>query len=110
MRGLRVPQSWISKFPTRYLATAPPSPKKKKLGSTISLDHFLQRGKAISLWRTILRDSRRIADANTRKETIDFARVEFKRNMHVTDISQIRYLIGTGKTQWDGMERYIDGL
>ena len=24
--------------------------------------------------------------------------------------TQIRYLISTGKTQWEGMERYIDGL
>jgi hypothetical protein len=24
--------------------------------------------------------------------------------------TQIRYLISTGRTQWEGMERYIDGL
>jgi hypothetical protein len=65
------------------------------------------------------------------------ARDEFRRNKGVTDIvspaftiqkrwkqrwsqgtemlmgamqTQIRYLISTGKTQWDGMERYIDGI
>jgi len=38
------------------------------------------------------------------------AREEFERNKNVTDITQIRYLISTGKTQWDSMERYIDGL
>jgi len=38
------------------------------------------------------------------------ARDEFERNRNVTDITQIRYLISTGKTQWDSMERYIDGL
>jgi len=40
----------------------------------------------------------------------EMARYEFKRNKDVTDITQIRYLISTGKTQWEGMERYIDGL
>ena len=58
-----------------------------------------------------------------------FARDEFKRNKEVKDIvcsagrgiggrianwfgvqTQIRYLISTGKTQWETMERYIDGL
>jgi len=41
---------------------------------------------------------------------LDFAREEFKRNKDVKDLTQIRYLISTGKTQWEGMERYIDGL
>lgn len=101
-----------------------------RLDSTISLDHvrlsfqalkvtaspvnqqmqFLQRGRALSLWRTIVRGCRRISDSNTREETLRFARDEFKRNKEVKDIVQIRYLISTGKTQWESMERYIDGL
>jgi len=80
------------------------------LDSTISLDHFLQRGRALSLWRTIVRGSRRIADPNSREEILRFARDEFKRNKEVKDITQIRYLISTGKTQWESMERYIEGL
>jgi len=39
-----------------------------------------------------------------------FAKEEFVRNKEVKDITQIRYLISTGKTQWETMERYIDGL
>ncbi|KAE9366675.1 hypothetical protein N431DRAFT_77478 [Stipitochalara longipes BDJ] len=70
--------------------------RPSRLDSTISLDHFLQRGRALSLWRTIVRGSRRIADPNTRQETLRF--------------TQIRYLISTGKTQWESMERYIEGL
>jgi len=46
----------------------------------------------------------------TRKETRQLAREEFERNKYVTDITQIRYLISTGKTQWQAVERYIDGL
>ncbi|PMD24497.1 hypothetical protein NA56DRAFT_643066 [Hyaloscypha hepaticicola] len=84
--------------------------RPSRLDSTISLDHFLQRGRALSLWRTIVRGCRRISDSNTREETLRFARDEFKRNKEVKDIVQIRYLISTGKTQWESMERYIDGL
>lgn len=84
--------------------------RPSRLDSTISLDHFLQRGRALSLWRTIVRGSRRISDPNTREETLRFAKGEFKRNKEVKDITQIRYLISTGKTQWESMERYIDGL
>ena len=47
---------------------------------------FLQRSKALALWRSIVRGSRRIADEKTKKETLDFAREEFKRNKDKTDI------------------------
>ena len=38
----------------------------------------------------------------------DFAREEFERNRNVTELGQIRYLISTGKTQFDSMRRYVD--
>ncbi|PBP26815.1 complex 1 protein [Diplocarpon rosae] len=84
--------------------------RPSRLDSTISLDHFIQRGRVISLWRTILRGCRRISDQNTKIETLQFARDEFRRNREVKDIGQIRYLTSTGKAQWQTMERYIDGL
>lgn len=84
--------------------------RSSRFGANVSLDHFLQRGRALALWRQILRGTRRITDDSTRSEMREMARYEFKRNKNVTDITQIRYLISTGKTQWEGMERYIDGL
>ena len=33
---------------------------------------------------------------------------EFARNRHVHDVSQIRYLVSTGKAEWDGMRRYVE--
>jgi len=39
-----------------------------------------------------------------------FARDEFERNKGIRDVTQIRYLISTGKTQWESMDRYINGL
>lgn len=95
---------------TRAHSSAKPRRPSSKLGPTVSLDHFLQRSKAISLYRRILRDCRRIPDAGSREETRRFVRDDFERNRGVTDLSQIKYLIGTGKTQWEGMERYITGI
>ncbi|KAF4826937.1 LYR motif-containing protein 2 [Colletotrichum tropicale] len=85
-------------------------PAKSRFGKTLSLDHFLQRSRALSLYREILRGTQRIADPTTRAESRRYARDEFERHRDVTDINHIRYLISTGKTEFQGMERYIDGM
>ncbi len=36
-----------------------------------------------------------------------FAREEFERHRAVTDGSKIRYLLSTGKTEFETMERYV---
>ncbi|KAL2402937.1 hypothetical protein ABEF93_006145 [Exophiala dermatitidis] len=88
---------------TRTRTRRPPPP--------LSLDHFIQRQRVLSLWRSILRAAYRIPKSSpTRDETIAYARGEFERNRHVEDLSQIRYLISTGKAEFDGMQRYIDEL
>lgn len=73
-----------------------------------------------------------MADKTARSETRRFARDEFERHRGVTDIvrfplpcspssplsarfltclkSHIRYLLSTGKTEWENMERYIGGM
>ncbi|KFY68885.1 hypothetical protein V496_00708 [Pseudogymnoascus sp. VKM F-4515 (FW-2607)] len=94
----------------RFFASEAARRPKSRFGPTVSLEHFLQRGKVLSLWRRVLRDTRRIADLETRAETRRMAKDEFQRNKDVKDISQIKYLISTGKSQWDATERYIDGL
>ncbi|KAI8240255.1 LYR motif-containing protein 2 [Colletotrichum sp. SAR 10_99] len=85
-------------------------PAKSRLGKTLSLDHFLQRSRVLSLYREILRGTQRIADPTTRAESRRYARDEFERHRDVTDINHIRYLISTGKTEFQSMERYIDGM
>jgi len=44
----------------------------------------------------------------TREEMRTFARGEFERNKFVYDLGHIRYLISTGKTQFDSMRRYVE--
>ncbi|KAI1849158.1 hypothetical protein JX265_012791 [Neoarthrinium moseri] len=83
---------------------------RSRLGGALSLDHFLQRSRVLSLYRTILRGTRRIGDPTTRSETRSFARAEFERHRAVTDIGHIRYLLSTGKTEWEAMERYMGGM
>ncbi|KFX90135.1 hypothetical protein O988_08332 [Pseudogymnoascus sp. VKM F-3808] len=100
----------MDSYDFRFFATEAARRPKSRFGPTVSLEHFLQRGKVLSLWRRVLRDTRRIGDLQTRAETRKMARDEFELNRNVKDISQIKYLISTGKSQWDATERYIDGL
>ncbi|KAI0473582.1 hypothetical protein GGR56DRAFT_676067 [Xylariaceae sp. FL0804] len=95
---------------TAAAAAAASSPSRSRLGATLSLEYFVQRARVLSLYRTILRGTGRIHDATTRAETRGFARVEFERHRAVTDLGHIRYLLSTGKTQWEGMERYIGDM
>ncbi|KAM0287037.1 hypothetical protein ACHAQH_000722 [Verticillium albo-atrum] len=90
-----------------YSIHAPPRTRLKK---TLSLDHFLQRGRVLSLYRTILRGTAHIADPSTKAESRRYARGEFERHRDVTDIGHIRYLLSTGKVEWDSMGRYVEGL
>ncbi|POS72984.1 complex 1 protein [Diaporthe helianthi] len=123
-------------FPQRQLrcyAHGPGRTRPWRLGETVSLDHtpgrrvagslmrcalcpqFLQRSRVLALYRTVLRGIRRISDHKTRDETRLFVRQEIERHRHhglLTDRpplqQHIRYLLSTGKTQWDGFERFID--
>ena len=61
---------------------------RSRLGSktALSLEHFLQRSRALALYRTIVRGTRQISDPTTRAETRRFAREEFERHRAVTDL------------------------
>ncbi|KAI0876959.1 complex 1 LYR protein [Hypoxylon argillaceum] len=94
----------------RRYATSTPPPPKSRLRPTLSLEHFLQRARVLALYRTVLRGTRHISDPATRSETRSFARAEFERHRGVTDLDHVRYLLSTGKTEWESMERYIGGM
>ncbi|KAF4441331.1 LYR motif-containing 2 [Fusarium acutatum] len=83
-------------------------PGGSRLKPTLSLDQFIQRGRVLAFYRTILRGTKKIADPTTRAESRKYARDEFERRRNVTDASHVRYLLSIGKTEWEGMERYID--
>jgi hypothetical protein len=79
----------------RGYATVGPAPSRLRFrGKTpVSLDHFIQRQRALALWREIVRSTASIPDPARRQEMRQFARDEFEQHKHVTDIGHIRYLI-----------------
>ncbi|RMD44276.1 hypothetical protein DV735_g764, partial [Chaetothyriales sp. CBS 134920] len=85
-------------------AKAPPRPSSR--APKLSLEHFIQRQRVLSLWRTIVRSIYK-TPKDRRPELLAYAKGEFARHKHVTDLTQIRYLISTGKTEFDQVERYM---
>ncbi|KAI5859690.1 hypothetical protein GGS23DRAFT_607393 [Durotheca rogersii] len=83
---------------------------KSSLGATLSLDHFILRSSVLSLYRRVLRGTRRISDRATRVEARNYARSELERHRGVSDAAHIRFLLSTGRTEWENMERYIGGI
>ena len=76
----------------------------------LSLSDFLLRQRVLSLWRDIVRELNKIPkESSTREEVKNFAREEFERNKDVTDTTKIRYLVSTGRTQFDEMSRGFAG-
>ncbi|PYH47389.1 LYR motif-containing protein 2 [Aspergillus saccharolyticus JOP 1030-1] len=82
-----------------------PSKLKK---STIGLDHFIQRQRVLAFWREIVRALNSIPSSSTRDELRNYARNEFERHREVTDLQHIRYLLSTGKAEFETMRRYLD--
>ena len=91
----------------RVLASVSPKPARPAKPPPLSLEHFLQRSKVIALWRTVLRSLYKVPKGN-RGELVRYARESFERNKKVSDATQIRYLISTGKAELETMQRYID--
>ncbi|KAJ4987832.1 complex 1 protein [Stagonosporopsis vannaccii] len=86
------------------IATKPPSRLQARGKNPLGLDRFIERQKVISLWRDIVRSTNNIPDAATRADMRHFARAEFKQHRHITDLDHIRYLLSTGKTQYQTMK------
>ncbi|KAJ5465104.1 uncharacterized protein N7458_000790 [Penicillium daleae] len=107
-----------------------PSKLKKP---AISLDHFIQRQRVLSLWRDIVRALHSMMTLDvvplslktaylifilqleappspTRDELRSYARHEFERNREVTDLALTvsHTLSDLGKAEFETMRRYID--
>ncbi|KAI6247136.1 hypothetical protein HI914_04707 [Erysiphe necator] len=62
---------------------------------------FILRAKVLSLYRMILRSSSCISKVEQRREVTKYVRNEFERNREVSDLMRIRYLVSTGKAEWE---------
>ncbi|CAI7616414.1 unnamed protein product [Penicillium palitans] len=92
----------------RFLAAISRSQPSKLKKPSISLDHFIQRQRVLSLWREIVRALIKVPPSSTRTELHKYARDEFERHRGVSDVQHIRYLLSTGKSEFETMRRYID--
>lgn len=81
-----------------------------KAGQTLSLERFLLRARVLKLYRTIIRAIYQIPDRTARKDPVAHAKGEFARNRNVQESEQIRYLVSTGKAEWEGMRRYVEEM
>lgn len=78
-------------------------------GPQYSLGAFLLRQRVIGLWRDIIRATHKIPKGSlTREEVRDFAKAEFERNKNVTETTKIRYLVSTGRTQFESMRDVVE--
>ncbi|KAJ1311344.1 hypothetical protein OPQ81_009837 [Rhizoctonia solani] len=53
--------------------------------SGLTLRHFLLKAEVLSTYRQVIRSCRKIPDANTRRETLEWFKHDFRRNLNVTD-------------------------
>ncbi|OAL06462.1 hypothetical protein IQ06DRAFT_334 [Phaeosphaeriaceae sp. SRC1lsM3a] len=105
------------------IASKPPSRLRERGKSPVGLDHvwlscpsitlressltvpqFIQRQRALALWREIVRSTANITEESARKDMRQFARAEFEQHRFVNDLGHIRYLISYGKTQFQTMK------
>ena len=94
----------------RSYATA--STRSSRLPSSkppLSLDHFLLRQRVISLYRTVIRACQKIPPP-TRGEMKKYAREEFEQHKAVEDLRKIRYLLSTGKTEFERLGKQVSGM
>ncbi|KAI7861870.1 hypothetical protein BDF14DRAFT_237015 [Spinellus fusiger] len=76
---------------------APPMPRFFKK-ETLTLDHFLTRGRVISLYRQILRCTKGL-DKSDAREIRAWARSDFERSRHEVELDKIKSLLSSGKHQ-----------
>ncbi|KAF1914841.1 hypothetical protein BDU57DRAFT_540714 [Ampelomyces quisqualis] len=86
------------------VASKPLSRLRARGKSPLGLDHFIQRQRALALWRDIVRSTANIPEEGARNDMRQFARAEFEQHRNVYDLGHIRYLISYGKTQFQTMK------
>ena len=96
----------------RSYATSTPSERQSRFPKNkvpLSLDHFLIRHRVLALYRSIVRGCLEIPSP-TKEEMRIYAREEFERHRDVEDLRKIRYLLSTGKAEFDRLRGQIGGM
>ena len=85
---------------SRTYATTKSRPSRLQNKPRLSLNHFLLRQRVLAQYRTIIRACRKIPEP-MRDEMRQYARGEFERQRGLEDMRSIRYLLSTGKAEFD---------
>ncbi|KAI5477153.1 hypothetical protein MNV49_006809 [Pseudohyphozyma bogoriensis] len=80
-----------------WSARAAPKAASRFSSPVLPLDYFLNKAKALSLYRSFIRATRGLGDHRTRFDTVQWIRADFERNRHVVDSSKT--LLGLGNRQ-----------
>ncbi|GAA5862388.1 hypothetical protein JCM3774_002500 [Rhodotorula dairenensis] len=65
----------------------------------LPLDYFVNRAKALALYRQFVRATKSLGDARTRWETMQWIRNDFERNRAVVDSEKCKTLLSLGHRQ-----------
>ncbi|KAM3957074.1 LYR motif-containing protein 2 [Aphomia sociella] len=65
--------------------------------ATLSLKQFMLRQEVLKLYREVFRTIRLVSDNTTRKELKEWARTDFRNNMHHTDETTIKSMLYYGR-------------
>ena len=92
-----------------YATASTRSPRLPPSEAPLSLDHFLLRQRVLSLYRTIIRACHKMPPS-TSTEMRKYAREEFEQHKRVADLRKIRYLLSTGKTEFERLGKQVSGM
>ena len=92
-----------------YATASTRSPRLPSTKTPLSLDHFLLRQRVLSLYRTIIRACHKMPPS-TSAEMRKYAREEFEQHKRVADLRKIRYLLSTGKTEFERLGKQVSGM
>ncbi|KAK2143251.1 hypothetical protein LSH36_859g00012 [Paralvinella palmiformis] len=66
-------------------------------GKVLSLKQFMRRAEVLHLYRDILRAVRQIPNETDRKQMLEWARTDFRKNMNETNEDSIKIMMAYGK-------------
>ncbi|ORY78031.1 complex 1 protein [Leucosporidium creatinivorum] len=78
---------------------AAPRPSRLTGKPFLPLDYFLNRTKALSLYRQFIRATKGLGDASARWETVKWVRSDFERYRDVVESEKVKTLLALGHRQ-----------
>lgn len=91
-------------------STSGKSSRSGTAASALSLHHFVQRSRVLSLYRSIIRltQGQCTLSQAQRKEILEHASTEFRNMRHISDMQHIKQLIAEGSRKKQQLESMID--